>query len=38
MYLFNRMIVTNGDMEAVMPAVQEVAAVMKRKAGIPFNV
>jgi hypothetical protein len=38
MYLFNRMIVTNGDMEAVMPVVQEVAAVMQNEAGIPFNV
>lgn len=38
MYLFNRLIVTSGDMEAVMPAVHEVAAVMKREAGVPFNV
>ena len=29
MYLFNRLIVTSGDMEAVMPAVHKVAAVMK---------
>ena len=38
MYLFNRLLVTSGDMEAVMPAVHEVAAVMKREAGVPFNV
>lgn len=38
MYLFNRLIITNGDMEAVMPVVHETAAVMKQEAGIPFNV
>ena len=38
MYLLNRMVVTHGDMEAVMPVVQEVAAVMKHEAGIPFHV
>jgi len=38
MYLFNRLLVTSGDMEAVMPAVHEVAAVMKHEAGVPFNV
>ena len=38
MYLFNRLIVTSGDMEAVMPAVHEVAAVMKHEASVPFNV
>ena len=38
MYLFNRLIVTSGDMEAVMPAVHEVAAVMKHEANVPFNV
>ena len=38
MYLFNRLIVTSGDMEAVMPAVHEVAAVMKHEANVPVNV
>ena len=38
MYLFNRLIVTTGDMEAVMPVIHEIATIMKSEAGIPFNV
>ena len=35
MYLFNRLVVTTGDMEAVMPVVHEIAAIVKSEAGWP---
>ncbi len=38
MLLFNRTLVTTGDMEAVFPIVQELAATMKMETGVSVNV